>query len=587
MKTPFPDTSFNLLVYFLKQQKWSLMGLSFVCILIGLIPSLDSILFRGFIDTTISIENAENTIDVLWPWAIYYMIWWELININWRVFDYLYLSSIPKLKINVVDSFYNYIQYHSSEFFQERMAGYITGRMTEASRSLEMIIHIITSKILMQFASIIAALTTMYFVRIELATILFIWISVFCLISVFYSRKATEYSSIYAKNKAIVTGKIVDAISNIGAIRMFSAYKYERKFLGNHLNTTVESEKVLGWYMLKLRYVLGLSCSVLIFFTVYKLASLKAQGLITIGDFVLVITLCIIIAENIWDLTEEIGDLFEELGVFNQSISLIQPYLIRDKENAPDLKITNGTIKFRNVSFKYKKYGDIFTDKSLTIEGHQKVGLVGFSGSGKSTFVNLISRLYDVTSGTILIDDQNIKDVNLESLRNKISLIPQEPILFHRTIIENIRYGLDNISDQQVWEAAKKARIHDEIMKLPEGYNTICGERGNNLSGGQRQRVIIARSILKNSPILILDEATSSLDNITEQLIQESLNYLMKGRTVLVIAHRLSTLLDMDRILVFDKGKIVESGAHGELLKNKGLYYKLWSSQNRGFLLNQ
>ncbi len=585
MKTQLPNTTTSLISYFLGQQKGKLLALCSICILTGLIPSIDSILFKGIIDVVESTKDVENILNILWPWIIYYAIWWEVINIHWRAYDYFYLALIPQLKSTVIDNFYNYIQYHSSEFFGDRMVGYITNRVTEASRSLEMVVYLVVSKILMQISSIVAALVTMYFVHIELATILLIWISIFCTISVFYSKRATEYSAVVARNKATVTGKIVDAISNIGAVRMFSSYRYERSFLGNQLNLTVASEKKLNWYMLKLRYVLGLSCTMLIFFIVYQLGVLRSRDLITIGDFVLVITLCIIIAENIWDLTEEIGDLFEEIGIFSQSISLIQPYLIQDKKDAEVLKVTNGTIQFKKVNFKYKRDDNLFTDKTLTIPGGQKIGLVGFSGSGKSTFVSLISRLYDVTSGSILIDEQNIQDVTLESLRNQISLIPQEPILFHRTVMENIRYGVD-VTDKEVIEAAKKAHIHDEIMKLPEKYNTMCGERGNNLSGGQRQRVIIARSILKNSSILILDEATSSLDNITEQLIQDSLNYLMKGRTVLVIAHRLSTLLDMDRILVFDNGKIVEDGTHEDLLKMKGLYYKLWSSQSKGFLLD-
>jgi ATP-binding cassette subfamily B protein len=585
MKTELPNTSFKLILYLLTKQQWSLVFLCVVCILTGCIPSVDSILFKQLINTVESIENTEDTLGLLLPWAIYYALWWEVINIHWRAYDYFYLSSIPQLKASVIDNFYNYIQYHSNEFFQERMVGYISNRVTEAARSLEMIVYLVISKIMMQIASIVAALVTMYCVHMELATILLIWVSVFCAISIFCSKKATKYSGLVAKNKATITGKIVDVISNISAVRMFSSYRYEQYFLETQLDITVASEKKFGWYMLKLRYALGLSCTILIFFMVYQLASLKSRGLITIGDFVLVMTLCLIIADSIWDMTEEIGNLFEEFGIFNQSISLIQPYLIKDKENASILKINNGTIQFKKVSFKYNKDGDLFTDKNLIIPGGQKVGLVGFSGSGKSTFVSLISRLYDVTSGAILIDNQNIKDVMLESLRDNISLIPQEPILFHRTIKENIRYGIQ-ASDEEVIEAAKKAHIHNDIMKLPSQYNTMCGERGNNLSGGQRQRVIIARAILKNSTILILDEATSSLDNITEQHIQDSLSYLMKNRTVLVIAHRLSTLLDMDRILVFDKGKIVEDGTHKDLLKMKGLYCKLWNLQNKGFLLD-
>jgi ABC-type multidrug transport system fused ATPase/permease subunit len=219
---------------------------------------------------------------------------------------------------------------------------------------------------------------------------------------------------------------------------------------------------------------------------------------------------------------------------------------------------------------------------SEKLDAYQKVGLAGFSGSGKTTFTNLITRLFDIEEGRILIDGQDIKLITQDSLRRNISIIPQEPILFHRSIIENIKYGTESATYEEVVAAAKSAYIHDFINKLPDGYNTLCGERGNNLSGGQRQRIIIARAILKNAPILILDEATSALDNLTENLIQRSLKTLMKGKTVLVIAHRLSTLLNMDRILVFDNGHIVEDGIHNELKTNGKLYQQLWNAQKGG-----
>jgi ATP-binding cassette subfamily B protein len=212
------------------------------------------------------------------------------------------------------------------------------------------------------------------------------------------------------------------------------------------------------------------------------------------------------------------------------------------------------------------------------------VGLVGYSGSGKTTFVNLILRMYNISEGNIFIDDQNIANVTQESLRSNIGIIPQEASLFHRTLMENIRYGRLDASDVEVIEAAKKAHAHEFIERLPEQYESLVGERGVKLSGGQRQRIAIARAILKNASILILDEATSQLDSVTESYIQESLWNLMQDKTTIVIAHRLSTLLHMDRILVFDKGKIIQDGKHSELLTDKGLYKTLWDAQIGGFL---
>jgi len=241
-------------------------------------------------------------------------------------------------------------------------------------------------------------------------------------------------------------------------------------------------------------------------------------------------------------------------------------------------------ITFDHVKFHYKGTEPLFQDKSIEIKAGQKVGLVGYSGGGKSTFVHLILRLYDVTDGTILIDGQNIKSVTQDSLRENIAMIPQDPSLFHRSLIENIRYGRIDATDAEVVEAAAKAHAHEFIERLPQGYDSLVGERGVKLSGGQRQRIAIARAILKNAPILILDEATSQLDSVTENLIQDSLWELMQNKTTVVIAHRLSILLHMDHILVFDKGKIVEDGTHSKLLAKGRLYKNLWDAQVGGFL---
>ena len=260
---------------------------------------------------------------------------------------------------------------------------------------------------------------------------------------------------------------------------------------------------------------------------------------------------------------------------------------LEDKQDAATLIVSKGQITFEGVKFHYKGTEPPFQNKSVTIEAGQKVGLVGYSGGGKSTFVNLILRLYDVTDGRILIDNQDIRDVTQDSLRSQIAMIPQDPSLFHRTLMENIRYGRVAATNAEGIAAAKKAHAHEFISKLPQGYESLVGERGVKLSGGQRQRIAIARAILKNAPILILDEATSQLDSVTERDIQESLWQLMQDKTTIVIAHRLSTLLHMDRIIVFDQGKIVEDGTHTELLSKRGLYKTLWDAQVGGFLPDQ
>jgi len=557
-----------------------------MCVSAGLIPSIDSILLQKIIDTieSFSDDKAGSIVSVIFFWALGYALWWESLNIFWRIYDYVYLKSMPQIKGKIIEELYNYTQYHQHRFFQNNLAGHITNRITEGARSFEMIFAILTEKIIRKLAVVAFALVTMYSVHYVFASIFLAWVIVFIGISTFFSSTINKYSTIYARNKSLVAGKIVDSIANISAVRMFISFRFERKYLNHYINNTIKSDQDMQWFMFKLRYVLGLSCSIMIFAIIYYISILRAQLAITIGDCVLIITLCLAVVDDIWDLNQEVGDIFEEIGSFNQSMTLIEPHAIADVKDAKNLIITEGKIEFKDVTFYYRNNTNIFKNKSVTINGNQKVGLVGFSGSGKTTFVSLITRLYDVGHGQILIDGQNIKDMTQESLRANISVIPQEPILFHRTIMENIRYGKKDATDDEVMEAAKLSHIHEFIAELPEKYDTLCGERGNNLSGGQRQRIVIARAILENAPILILDEATSSLDSNTESLIQESLNYLMKNKTVIVIAHRLSTLLNMDRILVFENGTVVEDGTHEELLKDSKLYKKLWKSQIKGLI---
>ncbi|WP_375326771.1 ABC transporter ATP-binding protein [Candidatus Tisiphia endosymbiont of Nemotelus uliginosus] len=583
----FLKTTKEPFLYFLRKKKIQVITLGLLCIILGIVPAIDSVLLQKIINLieTFSADQVTTLPSVMMFWGIIYALWWMVINIIWRVYDYLYLKTMPHIKGQILDEMYNYTQYHHHKFFQENLAGHITNRITEAARSFEMVLSLIGEKILYKAAIIGFSLVTMYLVHQVFATIFLIWISFFVGISIFYSDIINKYSGNYARSRAVVAGNIVDAIANISAVRMFTSHKFERQNLEVRISDAVDNEQIMQFFMFKLRIVLGTSCCIMIFMIIYYLAELRSQSLITIGDCVLILTLCIAVSTEVWDLTQEVGDMFEELGSFNQSMSLMSPYVLTDIENAKILKVTAGEIIFNNVTFNYYHNNNLFENKSIKIISKQKVGLVGFSGSGKSTFVNLIIRLHDITKGEILIDGQNIRHVTQDSLRANISVIPQEAILFHRTILENIQYGKKEASLQEIMAAAKAAHIHEFITSLPDGYNSLCGESGNNLSGGQRQRIIIARAILKNAPILILDEATSSLDSETEELLDASLSYLMQHKTVIVIAHRLSTLLNMDRILVFEEGHIVGDGPHTELLKNSKLYKKLWKSQVKGLIV--
>jgi ATP-binding cassette subfamily B protein len=310
-----------------------------------------------------------------------------------------------------------------------------------------------------------------------------------------------------------------------------------------------------------------------------------SENAMTVSEFAMSASLSLMLIEQARGLSRRFLEFFEYTGNINDGVSrIIQSHEIMDHVDAQPLIVTHATIQFQQIDFSYVNGQPVFQSLNITIRSGEKIGLVGFSGSGKSTLFNLLLRLFEPQSGTILIDQQNIQAVTQESLRNSITMIPQDPILFHRSLLENIRYGRLNATDDEVIAAAQKAHAHEFIVASEAGYQTLVGERGVKLSGGQRQRITLARAILKNTSILLLDEATSALDSVTEHHIQDSLAYLMRDKTVMVIAHRLSTLSHLDRILVFQQGKIVEEGSHNQLLQRKGHYAQMWSMQAGGFL---
>jgi ATP-binding cassette subfamily B protein len=337
--------------------------------------------------------------------------------------------------------------------------------------------------------------------------------------------------------------------------------------------------------MEKLRWFQYSAAMVLMVAMVGYALKIWADGALTVGEFSMVAGLAIMLIEAARGLSRTFLEFFEHTGNVGDGVSVfVQSHEIVDLPDAAELEVSHGGIVFDDVSFAYREGLPVFTHLSVAIEPRQHVGLVGFSGSGKSTFANLILRLFEYNAGSIRIDGQDIHAVTQDSLRRNISMIPQDPQLFHRSLMENIRYGRLDATDDEVVEAAKKAHAHEFIVLTEQGYDSLVGERGVKLSGGQRQRIAIARAILKNAPILILDEATSSLDSVTEKEIQRGLVHLMQGRTVVVVAHRLSTISHMDRILVFDQGRIVEDGSHQALLARNGHYARLWNMQAGGFL---
>ncbi len=411
------------------------------------------------------------------------------------------------------------------------------------------------------------------------------WIFIYIIISYVLALKCRSYSKNYAKARSTVTGKIVDAVTNILNSKLFTQLPFERDHLKNYLDYEVDTARKTFWFMERMRwfqFTATLSLQVGIFIFALKLLYTKQ---INVGSFSMVAALSLLIISDARNLSRRFLEFFEYMGNITDGVqAIVRPHEILDADGASALSVQKGEIEFKDVSFQYAEGKKVFDHLSVKINAGEKVGLVGFSGSGKSTFLNLIMRFFDLNQGAILLDGNNIADVTQDSLRSHISMIPQEPLLFHRSLMENIRYGKPAASDEEVIEAAKMAHAHEFIIEKKEAYESLVGERGVKLSGGQRQRVAIARAFLKNAPILLMDEATSSLDSVTEKFIQKSLLKLIENRTVVVIAHRLSTISHLDRILVFHDGRIIEEGSHAELLQKNGHYARLWNMQAGGFL---
>lgn len=567
--------------FFLKMSKpyrWWFVAM----LLVGVYASIHSVLqpyiLKLLLDASAHTEK-EKFLDACLTPALLLIILGFAITFVWRFYNYIVLKSLPKMKADIIAVSTSYLRDQSFGFFQDHLSGSISAKISDLTNNIQNIVNAwfnISKQGLTIILSIaMAGLVSPYFSLIFLIiSIAFIFIAYYC------SNSIKPYASAYAEARTKNIGNIVDCFSNVLDMLLFAREKYEASYLEKTTDKTVEQDQSMQHKNMLNASLLGGFAWLLQGSSILLLLFLGDKGTITVGDFAFIFILSITVIDQIWFLTESLLVVGEQVGICEQAIDTIFTKH-HQKENPSEVRliITNGEIIFNHVNFGYRK-DNIIEDLSIHIPGGSKVGLVGYSGAGKSTMVQLITRLFDVQNGEILIDQQDISGVNRKSLREKIAFIPQLPSLFHRSIYENILYGKVDASYKDVIEASKKAHAHEFITSLPQGYDTVVGERGLKLSGGQRQRISIARAILKDAPILILDEATSSLDSLTEKLIQESLKIAMKNRTVIVIAHRLSTILSMDNIFVMDNGKIIETGNHEELINADGLYKALWDSQS-------
>jgi ATP-binding cassette subfamily B protein len=584
MSHQLPKTLPSFIWYFLKPYKLTATIFVSTAILAGFFGPFNNILIKVIINTLPQVHSEDLSL-LMWPALLIVLNFIVFDNFTWRSINYMNCKFQPLIKNQIIKKTLRFVLGSSHQFFQDNLSGRIASQITTLADNIEIILQRIVVEFIRGASLLLASFVTAYFVNALFFYTLFLWFVVFAVVSIFMSKRFVDLEDRYAECESIISGQLVDCISNQSNVRIFSKKEYEISRMRPFLLATQKAFQTKERFGIFLWSLQGLMITIMMGFSAYFLIYLYGKGFVSIGDFALILGLSMQLGHMMWYMMSFVDQFNQAVGKCKQSLSalLIQPE-ITDRSDVHNLRVRQGQIRFENVKFHYKGTEPLFQNKSATIEAGQKVGLVGYSGGGKTTFVNLILRLYDVTEGHIFIDGQDIRDVTQDSLRTSIALIPQDPSLFHRSLMDNIRYGRTDASDEDVIEAAKRAHAHEFIRALPQGYDSLVGERGVKLSGGQRQRIAIARAILKNAPILILDEATSQLDSVTERFIQDSLWELMQGKTTIVIAHRLSTLLHMDRILVFDRGKIVEDGSHQNLLAKGGIYKTLWETQVDGFL---
>lgn len=581
-----PDTPFLFICYFVNQFRWWYV----LMVLLEIAHATCGIMLPYAIGEMIrSVTRSTGDSKFIFDTLKQPLILFTALSIGEVVFGrsagLLQTILHPIHRQHIVRSLYAYLQQHSHRYLSSSFAGALAHRIAETSLGVTQTMQMMITEFMPVIIVYIVSTILLYRAYPPLAAFVGIWAVLFISISFWLATRCRIYSRKAAAARSETTGIIVDSVTNLTSSRLFARLGFERRYLNDQLKRELREVRKSNWYSERIRWFQFISAAVLKIGTLYYSLSLWSQGKIAAADFVVATSLSLLIISEARNLSKRFLEFFEHIGnVANGVHTIIQPHEIIDRDNAINHAITKGSIEFRQVYFSYSSEKTVFTNLSVTIQPGERVGLVGFSGSGKSTFVNLILRLFDPQSGQILIDGVNIKDMTQESLHSQISLIPQDPSLFHRTLLENILYGRLEASEAELIEAARKAYADDFIAQMKEGYDSLVGERGVKLSGGQRQRIAIARVILKDAPILILDEATSSLDSITEKAIQDTLDSAMNGKTVIVVAHRLSTIAHLDRILVFDRGRIIEDDTHSNLLAKGGAYYRLWQMQAGGFL---
>jgi ATP-binding cassette, subfamily B, bacterial len=496
-------------------------------------------------------------------------------NLLWRLASWIANFTFVAVTGDLRRDLFRHLIGHSPSYFSDRLPGQLTSRVTATSNAAYTAENMFIWNVLPPCVATIAAIALVSTISLAMSAALAVVAGIMVMLMFRLAAAGRPLHHDFANKAAVVDGEMVDVVGNMTLVRAFGGFSREHRRFDTTVDREMEARRRSLFYLERLRIFHAVVTIILTLALLAWAIMLWTDGEVTTGDVVLACTLGLSVLHATRDLAVALVDITQHLARLAEAVAtLLVPHELRDHPQAAPLVSRGASVKFERMTFRYGDGPQIFENFSLQFKPGERVGLVGHSGGGKSTLFALLQRFYDVQQGRILIDGQDIARVTQESLRETIGVVPQDISLFHRSVMENVRYGRPNASDDEVLEAAIAARC-DFIAKLPEGMRTIVGDRGVKLSGGQRQRIAIARAFLKDAPLLLLDEATSALDSESEEMIRDALGRLMHGRTVIAIAHRLSTVRNFDRIVVLQTGRVVQDGPPDQLMRRDGLYREL------------
>src|SRR3989338_101881 len=539
--------------------------------------------FKLITNAVLEVKKSDSYEMLFW-WCVVAIGLLAIAKVFWRASGFAGARWATGASATARYALISYVTLHSHAYFSDRFAGSIMNKIRHAANGMREMVDIFLWEFLELAVNVIVSFIIAFTVSSLVAWIFFVWVCLILGVNAYLGLKRVPLAIEAYDVETQINGATVDLLTNVSAMQEYARREYETERLRS-MTERRRHAHLRSWYFGEWTRVIN-SVLLVIFgmAMVFTVVALARHSLVSLGDIILILTIIFRIEGLLQSLGSNFNKFAETWGEIRESLEeIIEPHQIPDREGAKVLNVTGGAIDISDMSFAYGGH-KVFSGLTIHIGAKERVGLVGRSGTGKSTLMRLLLHHHDLSGGTISIDGQDIAAVTQESLREHIAVVPQEPLLFHRTIGENIAYGNPGASQEEVEQAAHLSQAHEFIMQLENGYQSMVGERGIKLSGGERQRVAIARAILKDAPILLLDEATAALDSESEIAIQKALAELMRNKTVIAIAHRLSTLREIDRILVMDKGAIVEEGSHSELLKKKGLYAELWAHQAGGFI---